>query len=322
MKRTTRKKVYEERNLKVDSYNLLKIVFIVILFFLFFRIKGPESFKNNSNSYFCCFSCIAKLENRYIRETVEHYLKLGFEKLIFGDDNSYNSEKISDTIQDYIKQGKVDIIDIREKYLPQTEYFTLSYNKYKNKCKWIAYFDVDEHLEFTDKNMTIKDYLSKDIFNKCEAVKINWLVYFGDDNIFYDRRPLSERFPIPNYNNRGMFTVKTIVRGNLDKPVWIDAGVHEPNRQLIGCDSVGNLVSYTGGEVRPPRLEICYLKHYGQKSVEEFAYKLKKQLHHGTKYNFNYMVEDYFRYNNFTKEKLYILESILNTTFKQYHKND
>jgi hypothetical protein len=238
-----------------------------------------------------------KLENRYLRDAVEHYLKLGFDKIILGDDNSLNSEKLSDTIQDYINQGKVDIIDIREKFLSQMDYFFISYNKYKNKCKWMAYFDIDEYLEFTDKKMTIKDYLSKDIFNKCEAIKINWLVYFDNDNIFYDKRPLPERFTKPSYHNGGDSTVKSIVRGFLDKPVWNNTLSHEPNRQLIGCDSVGNLVSYNSGRVHPARLEICYLKHFGQKSAEEFAYKLKKQLPKYGKYNYNRMINDFFRYN-------------------------
>ena len=154
----------------MKSCYLIKIVCVVLLFNLFFIIKRIELYKNDNKSYFVCFCTMAKLENRYLRDAVEYYLKLGFEKIILGDDNLLNSEKLSDTIQDYINQGKVDIIDIREKYLSQMEYFIMSYNKYKNRCKWMAYFDIDEYLEFTDKNMTIKDYLSKDVFNKCEAI--------------------------------------------------------------------------------------------------------------------------------------------------------
>ena len=320
-----RKKYFKPRKknkklFSIDTNKLLKIFFIIILIVLFYKIKRLKLFEKDDNgSYFCCYSSIAKKENRYLRETVEHYLKLGFGKIILGDDNDKFSEKLSDVIQDYVEQGKVDIIDIRSKYLSQMEYFIISYNKYKNRCKWIAYFDIDEFLEFTDKNMKIQDYLSKEIFNKCEAVKVNWLMFFDNDNILYDKRPIEERFQIPNYHNRDSSTVKTIVRGNLDKPVWNDTGCHEPNRQIIGCDSVGNFVGYTGGLVHPPHLEICYLKHYGQKSTEEFAYKLKKQLHHHGKFDWNTMLNYYFQYNNFTKEKLYILESILNTTFNQYH---
>ena len=145
------------------------------------------------------------------------------------------------------------------------------------------------------------------------------MVYFDNDNIFYDKRPLPERFTKPSYYNGGYSTVKSIVKGYLDKPVWNNTLCHEPNRQLIRCDSVGNLVRYSGGVVRPPRLEICYLKYFGQKSAEEFAYKLKKQLPKNGKYNYNRMVDDFFRYNKFTKEKLYLFESILNTTFNKYH---
>jgi hypothetical protein len=303
----------------LDSQKLVKIFFILILIALFYKIKVAESFKNNDSSYFSCYSTMVKLEGKYIKDLVEHYLKLGFEKIIFGDDNSLNSENLSKILQYYIRKGKVDVIDIREKYLRQIDYFILSYNKYKSKCQWIAYFDIDEYLEFTDKKMTIHDYLSKDIFNKCEVIKVNWLMFFDNDNIFYDRRPLQERFPVPNYHNRDSNTVKSFIRGNLSKQVWENGGIHEPNAPLTRCDSVGNLVGNTGGLVRPAKLEMCYLKHYNFKSTEEYAYKLKKQLYNHSKFDWNTMLNYYFQYNKFTPEKLYILESILNTTFNQYH---
>ena len=67
--------------------------------------------KKNDN-YFACFSGMGKLENNYIRELIEYYLKLGVEKFILADNNDPNTEKFSDVIQDYINDGTVDIIDI------------------------------------------------------------------------------------------------------------------------------------------------------------------------------------------------------------------
>ena len=52
------------------------------------------------------------MENKYIRELIEYYLKLGVEKFILGDNNLPNTEKFADVIQDYINDGTVDVIDL------------------------------------------------------------------------------------------------------------------------------------------------------------------------------------------------------------------
>ena len=66
----------------------------------------------------------------------------------------------------------------------------------------MLYFDIDEYLEFVDKNITINDHLSQDRFNKCEVIKIIWVMYINDDLLYYDNRPLEERFPYPNLCKR------------------------------------------------------------------------------------------------------------------------
>ena len=55
---------------------------------------------------------MGKEENKYTRELIEYYLKLGVEKFIFADNNNANTEKLSDVIQDYISKGIVDIYEI------------------------------------------------------------------------------------------------------------------------------------------------------------------------------------------------------------------
>jgi hypothetical protein len=54
-------------------------------------------------------------------------------------------------------------------------------------------------LEFKNKNMTIKDYLSLDGFDKCDLVKIHWLMYYDNDLVYYENKPLQERFTKPDY---------------------------------------------------------------------------------------------------------------------------
>ena len=56
---------------------------------------------------------IAKLENDYIREWVEHYKKLGFTNVVIYDNNDTNGERFEDVIGDYISEGYVIIEDAR-----------------------------------------------------------------------------------------------------------------------------------------------------------------------------------------------------------------
>ena len=63
------------------------------------------SHKDDNFEYYACFSGMGKKENKYVRELIEYYLKLGVGKFILGDNNDLNTEKLSDVIQDYIDKG-------------------------------------------------------------------------------------------------------------------------------------------------------------------------------------------------------------------------
>ena len=65
---------------------------------------------------------MGKNENKYIREYIEYYSKLGVEKFIIGDNNDNNTEKISDVIQDYINDNIIDIINLTDLNFGQVNY--------------------------------------------------------------------------------------------------------------------------------------------------------------------------------------------------------
>ena len=59
--------------------------------------------------------------------------------------------------------------------------------------------------------------MTNPIFKKCESISINWLIYPDNNLIYYDNRPVLERFTTPNKTHRENRLVKSIVRGNLNK---------------------------------------------------------------------------------------------------------
>ena len=299
----------------------IKFLFIILLLLLLKlnEIYFYNLFLFSPSTYFTCFITMVRLENKYIREAIEYYKLLGIDKFFIGDDNFFNSENLTDVLKDYIDNNYVEILDIREKNFSQKTFFFYSYNLYKSKCKWLVYFDIDEYLEFKNKNMQLKKFLSQKKFNKCEVIKINWLMYNDNNLLYYDDRPLQVRFTNPNYYKNDIRTVKSIVRGNLSTNPWkLNLSIHEPALRLNSCDSLGNFSPFQKGKLYPPIYNCCYIKHYSIKSTEEFGYKIKKG-YYGNKFNIDNRINYYFKVNNFSIKKLILLEKIFNKTFHFYH---
>ena len=68
----------------------------------------------------------------------------------------------------------------------------------------------------------INDFLSSNAFKNCQSIIINWKYYGDNDKIFYEPKPLRERFIKPInmtkeiMNNTYIYcAAKTIVRGGL-----------------------------------------------------------------------------------------------------------
>ena len=98
---------------------------------------------------------IGKIENNYIREWVEHYNMLGFNKIFLYDNNDKDGEHSEDVIGDYVNSGYVEILDVRGEPNRQISAYNELYQSGKLRgFDWIAYFDIDEFLELdTAKNI-------------------------------------------------------------------------------------------------------------------------------------------------------------------------
>ena len=263
------------------------------------------------------------MENRYIREFVEHYLKIGVEKFYFAEDNELNSEKIADVLQDYIDKGIVNVKQVRALNWINEDYYEYILRRLNGVCEWIIYFDVDEFLEFKNKSMTIKDYLTLDGFNKCDLVKIHWLIYCDNDLVHYENKPLEERFTKPDYNSGGNNFHKSILRvKDYNITMW-DSNCHQPNETFTySCDATGRYYKMPKPNILgSPNYKYCYLKHYNMKTAEEYLTKILRGKY-GSEYDANeksQKIDKFFSCNKVTEEKLSISEKALNMTFPKYH---
>jgi len=326
----------------ITNYNKLLFLCILNIIYFYFSRNRPNSklIENNNKStindnnnntntktnfeYFFCFCGLGKKENLYSRQLISYYLNLGVEKFIFGDNNEPNTEKLSDVLQDYINNGTVDIIDIIGNTIGQSEFYGILYKK---RCEWLSFFDFDEYLVMyfeEGKNLTLKEFLSNQLFDKCESITFNWLIYNDNDLVYYDNRTFLERFTKPCFEEPLNKYVKSIVRGNLDRQPYIDKKTnHRPVPEIKVCNSTGDLLS-TYSDTYPPNYKNGYLIHFYRKTAEEYITKILKGTCGGNKFDINRLdeyINSFFRYYKFTKEKLKIFEKYFNRTFNIYYNN-
>lgn len=330
------------------SYILFKIIFILYLFILItftynnngtevinvgnYNIKKSNRNKkrnnvitnyeiyniNNKTNINVCLCTIGKKENKYVREFVGHYKRLGVDKIFIYDNNDINDESFENVISDYIKSKYVELINYRGIDKAQKLSMNDCYNKNYLKYKWFIFYDMDEFLYL--KNYTnIKSFLSENKFKKCKKIRLN-LVYQTDNNfIFYQNESLLKRFPNFNHNIK-TYIVKSILRGNISGIKIYQ--VHYLNKKIIGCNGFGNIVNQTNSVADIIDLNYFYIKHYAFKSTEEFINKILRgdAIRGFKKKNILHKIDIYFRYNKITLEKIIFIEKKIGIRLDKFKK--
>ena len=266
--------------------------------------------------------CIAKMENDYIRFFVEYYKALHFDKIIIYDNNDSEGEKCEDVINDYIQSGFVKIIDFRGRKVAQLSAYQNCYDRFNKQYDWIAFFDVDEFLTFSDGSDDIHDFLNQEKFLPYQLMHINWKVYGDNDLLDNDGRNVVERFFEPLPNNTRMYYhnlpennhIKSLIRGGLSYIKWI-RNPHTPiSSGYHCCNPLGESVS-----ANSPFLDydfsVAFIRHYRTKTIGEWVKnKMKRGIPDRSEDNWKNILnlDFFFRYNKETEEKLKYAESILN----------
>ena len=133
-------------------YQSLILLFCLLIIYKSCSIKLEKLEIEKNYKYFFCFSSIGKLENNYVNELVDYYRNIGVDKFILGDNNDKDSERLADVLKKEIDEGLVDILDFTGRRKHQTDFFKDSYEMYKDKCRWISFYDFDEFLEIKEGN--------------------------------------------------------------------------------------------------------------------------------------------------------------------------
>jgi hypothetical protein len=270
--------------------------------------------------------CIGKNENRYIREYVDWYKRLGVTNICLYDNNDVDGEHFEDIIGDDINSGYVIYNDWRGKKDCQIDSYNDCYQRFGNEYDWILFIDCgDEYLELTKFN-TIGEYLSMPQFVDFEVIHLN-LMTVGDNGLVnYDSRPLHVRFPeeVPHntkiaYDFPENYHVSSIVRGGRNDVVFNKVGwSHTPiSDTLRCCNNVGFTVDCNSPFCQD-NYTFAYFKHYTTKTAEEYVEKMKRgfpdQIWDGSRVK-ELIETRFFRTNVPTKEKVQVFKDAFGFDF-------
>lgn len=272
---------------------------------------------------------IAKNENRYIREWVEYYLKMGVTRIYLYDNNDVDGERFEDVINDYIISGKVEVIDRRgcEKELRdesrlnlQDKVYSECYNNHKSEYDWMWFFDIDEFL-YSPSGKNIIDYINSERFSRYTTILVNW-VYYGDNGlVYYDDRPVVERFTTPcdregvTKGFRSGYQCKSIVRCGGEH--IIPPGNISIHKFLIKggklCNANGYpVVQSSGVKISNVCFDNIVLNHYITKTIEEYLPRYVNRVDsvsiEGKRFNIDRVVKNFFSFNEKTDEKLEVIK--------------
>lgn len=308
-----------------------EISFILIAFFLslkrviltFIPKKETKIYTLNAKEkdIKLCLCTPLKNENRYIIEFVQFYKQLGVDKIFLYDNNDEKGENLNDVVNDYVKSGLVEVSDWRGKSQEIAKMMDDCYQKNNKKYDWLIFYEVDEYIHLKD-YINIKSFLNDKKFEKCQKIYLNW-VFHTDNNLFhYDKKPLQQRFPIPEpipLNNYGKNNyVKSIIRGNItnfkiENSYWLDKNIN-------GCNGYGKEVGIKLNRMKEQDFKNYYIDHYFCKSVDEFIEKINwKDEIWG--YNNKFILEtvdNYFSYNIMTIEKIEYIEKKTGLNLSEY----
>lgn len=273
---------------------------------------------------------IAKQENKYIKEFVQYYERLGIDMIYLYDNNDKDGERFEDVIDYEIKEGFVTLIDFRGRKRCQIEAYQDCYDKYGANVDWLAYLDVDEFLTFSKETnvKNIKEYLYQSKFDKYNMIHLNWMCYGDNDKLYYEEDSLVDRFPQPQplmqcvaYDRPENDTIKTIVRGRGNNIKWIRS-VHTPQyvRNVCCCDNKGDKIEDAYKDTSDMNFSDAYIRHYSTKTAEEYAIKMKRGF---ADQNVNadkirYLIENrFFATNVKTSEKVNVFRKELPFVYEE-----
>ena len=285
-----------------------------------------RTLSNNSNTTILLIG-IAKFENNYIREWVEHYKRIGITKIILCDNNPINEEKLSEPIKDYVDSN---FVEVDESYRGKSHLQLNCYKKHFQNSHmdydWIAINDIDEFifLEEGSGYTNIQQFLDEPIFNDTDNIVLTWKYY--DDNDILDvvdgdysvLKRFTRHISFKNKTDPNSLS-KSIYKGKVERNYMLGGHCIQGFKDKSGREYVFRTAD--GEIMKFKKSGWCFynfkhthfpvsIHHFQLKSIGEYikSKMLKFEKSESQKYTFKF----FFDINKLTKEKVKYVFKILN----------
>ena len=194
-------------------------------------------------------------------------------------------------------------------------------NCYQNnydKYDWIIFFEIEEFINLHNYT-NIKQFLYEEKFNNCQIINLNLVLHTDNNQLHYENKPLSERFPEIVNVSKAYFEVKSILRGHIPN-IRIEC-IHEINKHYKNCDGYGNPSKLDGAFAVEPDYTNYYIDHYYSKSTEEFIDKINRgdPFFNTESYKME-RIEKLSKQIILTKEKIEMIENGTGLSLSKYKK--
>lgn len=231
-------------------------------------INSDEEIKRYK--YKLSVALIVKNEGRYIREWIEYYKILGFDRFYIFDNDSTDNTK--EKISKYIDQGLVDYNKIPGK-ARQMDAYNEALKKSKKESKYLAIVDADEYIFMLQPHRKLVDEIDE-IFNKNNSiggVGLNWMI-FGSSHFKTMPQGLVTQSYLyrSNYNFGVNKHIKTICNPRAVVGI-LNPHYVEYKKNYWAVDALGNRIDGPMAK-NSPNMKLR-INHYFTKSKEEFLQK-------------------------------------------------
>lgn len=265
--------------------------------------------------YLCA---LAKNEHLYINEWVEHYLKIGVDKIFIYDNDDKGTKYIGDFIDKNYLQ-RVKIINARGIHFDnmQGKFYTNFYKVEKDNFDWCIFCDIDEFLMGIQ---NIKAFLSQQKFDIYKQIRVKWKL-FGDDDLI--ERDMTQKV-VDTFHNEITYSMnrdltkqiklenqgKAIVKGHQNCIVFNSVHFADSDKKILpSCLPSGN-ICFSGVQIKEDYShEKVFLNHYMTKSLSEFI-KQKSKRTDAVFGNRTLDMNYYWRINKKTEEKIRYLQDL------------
>jgi hypothetical protein len=220
-------------------------------------------------NYNIAICCIVKNEDAYLPEWIEYHRSIGVEKFFVYDNES--TIPLNTTLNNYINKGIVTV-----EPMPGKVQQMLAYGKCLaengNKCKWIAFIDIDEFIVPKNNTGNLADFLMA--YENYGGLGINWMVFGSNEQI---EKPAG--LQIQNFTKRTLKThpINTHIK-SVVQPRHVSGVPGDPHHFIYkkGMFCVNENFERIDGPLVTHNSNKIQLNHYLLRSLAEYKEKISR----------------------------------------------